>query len=391
MIPLMKTTFTNELETKKQLAEFIIRADQLSMGDMCMRFEQEFSEFQGCRHAVLFNSGGSSNLALLQSLKNLGWLKEGDAVGFSALTWSTNVMPIIQMGFVPVPVDCEPQTLNCMSSNLKQRLESNPLKAFFTTNVLGFSGDLDVIRSLCEENQILLLEDNCESLGTTLPEGKTGTFGMASTSSFYVAHHMSTIEGGMVCTNQPDLAEMLKIVRANGWGRNLEATQQQKWRDKFDIFTEFESKYAFYDLGFNLRPTEITGFLGLAQLKYLPNNIKKRIEHFLFLNSIVKQNPDLLMLETSHLKQHSPFSFPVICVDSKKRINYMEQFYGAGVEIRPMIAGNIQNQPFYSKYVKNSFDLKGADQIQDSGFYFGIYPELSAMDNEVLVSCLGKK
>jgi len=390
MIPLMKTTFVNELETKKELAEFILRTDQLSMGETCMRFEKGFAEFQESHHAILFNSGGSSNLALLQALKNLGRLKEGDPVGFSALTWSTNVMPIIQMGLIPVPVDCDPETLNCMSYNLKQRLESTPLKAFFTTNALGFAGDLNVIQSICDENQILLLEDNCESLGTTLPQGKTGTFGLASTFSFYVAHHMSTIEGGMVCTNDADLAEMLKIVRANGWGRNLDASQQQKWRDKFNIPSEFQSKYTFYDLGYNLRPTEITGFLGLSQLKHLSNNIKKRIEHFLFLNCAVNENPDLITLDASHLEQHSPFSFPVLCVDSKLKALYMEQFYGAEVEIRPMIAGNIQNQPFYSKYVQDSYDLKGTDQIQDNGFYFGIYPELTAIENEVLISCLQK-
>jgi CDP-4-dehydro-6-deoxyglucose reductase, E1 len=121
----------------------------------------------------------------------------------------------------------------------------------------------------------------------------------------------------MVCTNDTDLAVMLKIVRANGRGHNLDAPQKEKWRDKFNIPSVFQSKYTFYDLGYNLRPTKITGSLGLSQLKHLSNNIKKRIEHFLFLNSTFNENRDIISLDASHLKQHSPFSFPVLCVDSK--------------------------------------------------------------------------
>ena len=137
MIPLMKNAFLNEYETKKALADFILRADRLSMDAKCTEFEIEFSKFQGRRHSVLFNSGGSANLAMLQSLKNLGKLVDGDHVAFSALTWSTNTMPIIQMGLVPVPIDCNPQTLNVMSSDLEYRLSKVPLKALFITNVLG--------------------------------------------------------------------------------------------------------------------------------------------------------------------------------------------------------------------------------------------------------------
>ncbi|WP_371079300.1 DegT/DnrJ/EryC1/StrS family aminotransferase, partial [Salmonella enterica] len=150
-----------------------------------------------------------------------------------------------------------------MSSNLLERLEQTELNAFFITNVLGFTGDLDKIRDICNERNIILIEDNCESLGTQLPMGKAGNFSLASTFSFFVAHHMSTIEGGMICTDDDELAEMLKIVRANGWDRNLSSKQQLKWRKKYNIQSEFEAKYTFYDLGFNMRPTEITGFLGL--------------------------------------------------------------------------------------------------------------------------------
>ena len=260
MIPLMKNAFLNEHETKKALAEFILKADRLSMDKECARFEEKFSNYQGRKEAILFNSGGSANLAMIQALKNLGKLKAGDKVGFSALTWSTNTMPIIQMGLVPVAVDCEVKFLNVTSKNLLDTLEKTELNAFFLTNVLGFTGDIDNIKKICLERNIILIEDNCESLGTELPEGKAGNFSLGASFSFFVAHHMSTIEGGMVCTDDEEFAEMLRIVRANGWDRNLTAKQQYKWRQKYNIQSEFDAKYTFYDLGFNFRPTEINCF-----------------------------------------------------------------------------------------------------------------------------------
>lgn len=390
MIPLMKTAFFHEYETKEALAEFIRTSDRLSMGEQCFLFEKEFAAFHGLKHAVLFNSGSSANLAMLQALKNLGRIAEGDKVGFSALTWATNVMPIIQMGFEPVPIDCKLNTLNVMASTLEDRLKTDELKCLFITNALGFCGDLPEIRKICDEKGILLIEDNCEALGTELVQGKTGTFGAMASFSFFVAHHMSTIEGGMVCTNDDELAEMLRIVRANGWDRNLTATRQHEWRKKHDISSEFEAKYAFYDLGFNLRPTEITGFLGRFQLKYLLENIQARDKNYNQLDAIVKENKDLVSLDRSHIKLLSNFAFPVLCKTEELKDKYLIQFSGAGVEVRPMIAGNIQRQPFYKKYVNKEYDLLGADQIHDCGFYFGNYPDLNRDDLEILSSCLSK-
>ena len=390
MIPLMKNTFLNEYETKKELVDFIMKAKVLSMGEKCLEFEKAFAKMQGRKHCVLFNSGGSANLALLQALKNLGRLKDGDTVGFSALTWSTNVMPILQLGMKAVPVDCDPRTLNSMAANLSETLKTAKLNAFFITNALGFAGDLGEIRELCRKNNVLLIEDNCESLGTALPAGRTGNFGQAATFSFFVAHHMSTIEGGCCCTDDPDLEEMLRITRANGWDRNLGFAAQRRLREKYGVKSEFEAKYTFYDLGFNLRPTEITGFLGLTQLRYLEANCEKRQENYRALADEVRNNSDLLPLETGHLSFVSNFAFPVICKTKELRSKYIEQFSGDGVEIRPIIAGNMQRQPFYNKYVGGKFDLKGAEFLHECGFYFGNYPELTGADMDMLKSCLRK-
>ncbi|HAH32831.1 MAG TPA: DegT/DnrJ/EryC1/StrS aminotransferase [Elusimicrobia bacterium] len=384
----MKNCFLNEHETKKALADFLLRTGHLSMGEKCLEFEREFAKVQGRKHCVLFNSGASANLALLQALKNMGRLKDGSTVGFSALTWSTNVMPIIQLGMKPVPVDCRPDTLNSMAANLADTLKKVKLDAFFITNALGFAGDLGEIRALCGKKGIILLEDNCESLGTVLPGGKTGNFGIASTFSFFVAHHMSTIEGGACCTDDHDLEEMLRMTRANGWDRNLGVSSQRKLRDKYAIKSEFEAKYTFYDLAFNLRPTEITGFIGLTQLNYLAENCAVRQKNYLKLEKEVKNNPDLIALNRGHISFLSSFAFPVICKTKELRPKYMEQFSGDGVEIRPVIAGNMQHQPFYAKYVKETYPLPGADFLHECGFYCGNYPELNAADLDMLKSCL---
>jgi CDP-6-deoxy-D-xylo-4-hexulose-3-dehydrase len=389
-IPLMRKAFLREEETKKALAAFILTADRLSMDIECEKFEDKFAQYQQSKHAVLFNSGGSANLAMLQALKNLGKLKEGDKVGFSALTWSTNTMPIIQLGMIPIVLDCQPETLNTMSDHLLERLQTTNLQALFITNILGFTGDIDIIKRICEARNIILIEDNCESLGTELPEGRTGNFGIGGSFSFFVAHHMSTIEGGMVCTNDDDFAEMLRIVRANGWDRNLTAEQQQKWRTKFGIESEFQAKYTFYDLGYNFRPTEITGFLGQYQMQFFEENITKREQNYLRIEKVIKENPDFVYLKHDHIKTLSTFAFPLVCKTPELRKFYLSKFVEAGVEIRPMIAGNMQEQPFYKKYVTELYDMPGANMMHANGFYCGNYPELLEEDLVVIENLLKK-
>jgi CDP-6-deoxy-D-xylo-4-hexulose-3-dehydrase len=354
----------------------------------CLKFERKFAAYQGREEAVLFNSGGSANLAMLQALKNLGRLSTGDRVGFSALTWSTNTMPIIQMGMIPVAIDCDVRTMNVMSSTLEQRLAQTDLQALFLTNALGFTGDIDRVKTLCAERGILLIEDNCESLGTALAGGKAGNFGVASTFSFFVAHHMSTIEGGMACTDDEELAEMFRIVRANGWDRNLTPDQQQVWRTRHGVQSEFDAKYAFYDLGFNMRPTEITGFLGQYQMQFLESNIRQREQNFLRVESAIVTNGDLIALDHGHIDTLSTFAIPVVCRTPELRAHYLQRFIDAGIESRPMIAGNIQLQPFYRKYVKQMYDLPGADFLDHNGFYCGNYPELTDADLDTITGCL---
>jgi CDP-6-deoxy-D-xylo-4-hexulose-3-dehydrase len=292
------------------------------------------------------------------------------------------------MGLIPIPIDCDPITLNVMSSNLEERLSQTNMEVLFITNALGFTGDLERIKLICDQRNIILIEDNCESLGTVLPSGKAGNFGLAASFSFFVAHHMSTIEGGMVTTSDHEFAEMLRIVRANGWDRNLSAQQQNKWRNHYGINTEFEAKYTFYDLGFNLRPTEITGFLGQYQMQFLNETIRIRESNYLNMEKIISNNLELVTLKHDHISTLSTFAFPIVCKTPLLREKYFNRFAGAGIEIRPMIAGNIQRQPFYKKYIKDSYAVPGTDFIHQNGFYCGNYPELTVADLETISSCL---
>lgn len=384
----MKHAFLEEESTRRKLSQFILDAPRLSMGEQCEAFEREFSAYQGRSHSILFNSGGSANLALLQALKNLGALSDEDAVGFSAVTWSTNVMPILQLGMTPVAVDCDPSILNTTADQLRRSLSKKKLQAFFATNVLGFLPDLDEIRRICDEHDVLLLEDNCESLGSEIETGKAGNFSLAATFSFYVAHHMSTIEGGMVCTDDAELATMLRIVRANGWDRNLAAETQQVLRAHHGIRSGFHASYSFYELGFNLRPTEITGFLGRVQLGHLETSISKRIQNFQRVMRATEDNPDFRKLRWKDQKVLSSFALPFICTSTRVRDKYLVRLVREGIEHRPIIAGNMQRQPFYLKYVEVEETAPGADVLHDCGFYIGNYPELDDDDLEIIIRCL---
>ena len=386
-VPLMRNAFLNEEETKRKLSEFILDADMFSMSKKCGEFEKKFAEWQGRRHAVLFNSGGSANLALIQSLKSLGLLKEGDHVGFSALTWSTNVMPIIQMGMIPIPIDVDKRTANVMSWNLLERLEETELQAFFATNVLGYCGDLAQIRDICAQRGIVFIEDNCEGLGGRIAGNRFGNFGLGSTFSFFVAHHMSTIEGGMFCTDDDDLCRMMKITRANGWDRNLLPQEQKRMREPYGI-DPFFAKYSFYNLAYNFRPTEITGFLGLEQMQYLDENIQSRLANHVQFDAVISSNPDLIHIEYGHIDSISPFGLIVLCKTPKLRNKYLHRFTENQIEVRPVIAGNMQNQPFYRHYVNKMYNLPNTDFYNEAGFYCGNFPEMTTEDVSLICSSL---
>lgn len=378
MIKLIKSTFYNEKETKEKLLSFIQNAQIMSFGPECSKFEEKFAKWQGRKHCVFLNSGSSANLAIIQALINLGKIERGDKVGFSALTWSTNVMPLIQLGLQAVPIDVELDTLNVSSAKLRETLRRHELKMVFLTNLLGFCDDIDEIRRICDEEKILLVEDNCESLGTVYKGKKLGNYGLASTFSFYVGHHMSTIEGGAVCTDNEQLATMLRLVRAHGWDRNLNEKRQTKLRSKHKVNSTFYSRYTFYDLGYNLRPTEINGFIGNTQVPYLDEIVEKRKNTFLEVAAkIYTQTDKFYPLRYNHIDLISNFAFPVVCRSKKIRDELVDKCDGK-IELRPIVGGDMTKQPFFGKYERKFvLNKSNAGLIHEQGLYFGNNPELT--------------
>jgi len=377
-IKLMKSTFFREKEMKNKLIEFIGGASRLSMGDSCRGFEVNFAEWQETNFSVMFNSGSSANLALLQSLINLKMIKKGDKVGLSAVTWATNVMPVIQLGLVPILIDIEIHTLNISSSTFAKTLKKHPdLKSLFVTNLLGFSGDLNNIADLAKNKKVILLEDNCESLGSILENTKLGNFGIASTNSFFVGHHLSAIEGGAVCTGNEDLANMLKMVRAHGWDRSLKPSLQARYR-KINGVSKFYDQYTFYELGYNLRPTEITGFLAQQQLGYLDQIVALRQRNYFKFHGASVGNKNFYELNLHGFECISNFAFPVICKSQTALSRYIKLFEKNLIEIRPIVGGNMARQPFFKDFLGCQVGLPNSDIVHKNGFYFPNNPELTS-------------
>lgn len=387
MIKLIKATFYNEKETTQKLIKFLSKAKQLSFGPESLKFEDSFAKWQNRKHSVFLNSGSSANLAVIQALLNLGRIKKGDNIGFSAITWSTDVMPIIQLGLNPIPIDVELDTLNISSKSLKSTLKKHKLKAIIVTNLLGFCDDIDTIKKHCDANKIIVIEDNCESLGTIYKGKLLGNYSLASTFSFYVGHHMSTIEGGAICTDDEELATMIRIVRAHGWDRNLDFTKQAEIRSKFKVNSTFYSRYTFYDLGYNLRPTEINGFIGNVQIEYLDEIIKKRNENFFKMATPIYEETDkYYTIKSHHIDYLSNFAVPVICKTKEIRDELVKRCEGK-LEIRPVVGGDIVEQPFFGKYVKEKFkENVNARLIHNQGLYFGNNPELTDKEMSEIIS-----
>lgn len=375
-IPLMKSTFLGEQESKDALCEFIQTSDKMSMGIEVTRFETRFSLWQGRGYSVMVNSGSSANLVLLQSLLNLGRLSKGDRVGVSAVTWATNVMPVIQLGLVPVLIDVDLITFNISLAEVKK----HDIKCLFITHLLGFHGDIEEMGKYCKENRIILLEDTCESLGTVCNGKKLGNYGLAATFSTFVGHHMSTIEGGLVSTDDSELSTMVRMVRAHGWDRNITEEARAELRTKWDI-SDFNGPYTFYTLGYNVRPMDLQGLIGSIQLKHVDAANENRRKSFLAVRSSV--GPELLV----PTQDVPAFAIPVVCPNKETRDAYVKKFRELGIETRPIVAGNMNRQPFFQTYSTLN-PLPNADRIHECGFYIPNHPDLTTEEIDYLSSSL---
>ena len=364
-ISLMQYTFFKEANVEKALANFIEKASKLSMGEHVFKFEKEFAKWHKRKHCIMVNSGSSANLLLISSLLNLKKLNLGDQVGVSSVTWSTNVMPLIQLGLKPVLIDVEKDGVNVGYHELKRKIEK--LSALFLTNVLGLNNQINRLFKLCKSHNVLLLEDNCESLGCKVNNKILGNFGLASTTSSFVGHHLSTVEGGYVFTDDDKLAAMCKIVRAHGWTRNLT-------NKELDILSikkreEFYQPYTFEFPGYNIRPSEINAIAGSLQLPLLNKMNSIRKERFIKFSKILGDN-------IYEKKTKNPtFAIPIKCNSRKQRDSLVIFFKKHLIECRPLISGSIGKQPFWKrKYGETS--LNNANTIDQCALYITNDPQL---------------
>ena len=366
MYKLASTTWdTDELA----IANKILASSNLTMGKNVKEFESKFASYIGTEYAVMFNSGSSANLAIITALKYIkdSKMQEGDNIIVPAVSWSTTYYPITQNGFILNFVDIDLDTLNIDISKIENAI--NPkTKAIFAVNLLGNPANLIKLNELAEKYDLILLEDNCESLGASIESRMTGSIGFASSHSFFFSHHICTMEGGMVNTNSKELMETLISLRAHGWTRGLEINNS--------VFSssgnDWEDLYRFVLPGFNLRPTELSGAIGVKQLEKLPGFVKKRRENADFFIDKFKDSQNYkIQIE---LGNSSWFGFSIILQNKLigKRKEIIELLTTNGVETRPIVAGNFTVNPVmkFLKFLPIP-PLPAADLIHNEGFFIG--------------------
>jgi len=338
------------------------------------QFENNWSKWLGVNHSVFVNSGSSANFITISILKNLYKKKE---IILPTLTWVSDINSVIQNGFKPIFVDIDPKNL-CMDENQIIKSVNKNTLAVFLTHVQGFNGLSNRLLSFLSRKKIILIEDVCESHGATFNNKKLGTFGKISNFSFYYAHHMSTIEGGMICTNDKKIYEIARMLRSHGMARE---SGNKSFESKIiKKYPKLSPKFIFLYPAYNFRNTEIGAAIGINQLKSLDkNNIKRKKNLKIFLTSLNKN----LYKTNFDLKGNSNYAFPLILnePDIKLRDILEKKLNQEKIEFRRGNAGggNQLRQPYLKNYVKNINlkKFKEVDHVHFFGYYIGNYPSLT--------------
>ena len=363
----------------------ILRSKNVVMGEKTKQFQDEWSKWLDIPFSTMVNSGSSANLLMIQMLlskRGRYRFENGDEVLVPAVTWSTTLFPIIQLGLNPVIIDVKSDTFNINVESCKKAITKRT-KALFAVHLLGNPANMDALENFCDENSLILLEDCCEAHGAGWNNQKVGIFGAASSFSFMFAHHISTIEGGIVCCKDEQDDSILKASRAHGWIREINDERKKNIINSTDIDND---KFLFWDLGYNLRPTEISAVFGLNQLKRVDNYIKIRNRNFEEYKRRLKPIFDKIQiqnLEDEEKSFRSNFSFGFYIKDTNRypRKTIMEYLSRNGIESRPLIAGNLSRHPFYSFYCEHPrVELKNSDKIHYGGVYLPNHQNLTEED-----------
>ncbi len=373
--PLMDNNITNSDVNavikflKKNKKKIFTQSNQVK------RFESLWSNWLGVKYSVFVNSGSSSNLLTLQILKIL--FGSGEVI-VPPLTWISDVAAVIQNNFKPIFVDINPNNL-CMDENEILKKINKKTIAVFLTHAQGFNGLSANLLKILKKKKIVLLEDVCESHGAKYKNKKLGTFGLISNFSFYYAHHMSTVEGGMICTNNKKIYEIAKMLRSHGMLR--ESGNRLFEKKLIKKFNYLSPKFIFLYPAYNVRNTEISAVIGINQLKRLDKNNKIRTKNLqVFLSNLdgQKYKKDFL------IDGNSNYAFPLILNKSNlKNRDHLENIMKKNkIEFRRGNAGggNQLRQPYLKKFIKkiNFKKFKNVDHVHFFGYYIGNYPSLTS-------------
>jgi CDP-6-deoxy-D-xylo-4-hexulose-3-dehydrase len=366
-------------EEEVSAAVEVLRSGQTTMGPRAREFEEAFARWHdpgGQSASVMVNSGSSADLVASMALATLA--RKGSTVLIPAVTWPTHVWSAIMAGFRVRLVDVEPSTLNVSRATL-EKAWTNDVSAVSVVHLLGNPCPMDEIVSFCEARKLVLLEDCCEALGATWRERFVGTFGTVGTFSFFFAHHMTTMEGGIAMSASPDVLDAMRLARAHGWTRAIPDHEPPEGID---------ARYCFTSIGLNVRPTEIQAAFGLCQLKRLQtrNDARRRIAR-----TIMTELGDAAYIMPQVAPEADPcwMALPFIGRTRAGRLDVQAKLEALGVETRPIVAGNLARQPVSSKVDGLSWgEMPGADLVHENGFYVGLNPDVSEAGLERLTETL---
>ena len=363
------STFGQE---EKQAMFDVINSDMFSMGKNVKAFEKEFASFFGKKYAVMVNSGSSANLVAIAALfhKSNSPLKRGDEVIVPCVSWATTFYPLQQYGLKLKFVDIELETLNYDIKELKKAITPNT-KMILTVSVLGNPNYYDEIEKLCKDNDIILFDDNCESMGAKYNGKYTGTSGIINTFSTFFSHHISTMEGGLIVTDDFEIYCLCKSIRNHGWTRDQDK-DSPIYKKKDDDFFE---AYRFILPGYNVRPGELQGALGLQQIKKLPAMIKQRRENAEYFK--IKFKNDKRFIIQKEIGESSWFSFTLILNPntSLKRERVFEALSEAGIGYRIITGGNFLEHDVIKYFDYEVTKSTNASYAHNNGFFVGNAPK----------------
>ena len=362
----------------------VIESGNFTMGEKVSLFEKEFSKYIGSQNAVMVNSGSSANLLMIAALfytKNPKLkIKRGDEVIVPAVSWSTTYYPLYQYGLKIKFVDIDIESLNYDLTQLELAI-SKKTRIVLAVNLLGNPNNFDSINKIIKNKDIILLEDNCESLGATFNNKKTGTFGAMGTFSSFYSHHISTMEGGIIVTDDAELHQILISLRSHGWTREL-PEKNFICDDKSDDY--LEESFRFVLPGYNVRPLELEGALGIEQVKKLPMIITERRKNAKLFIEILNDHPDLIIQKEIGKSSWFGFSIIIRSDSSMKRLDLVNKLSNLGFEFRPIVTGNfLKNEVI--KYFDSEVhgELKNAEHLDKNGLFIGNhhYPITDALNS----------